>query len=69
MAETMSWTTEQRDALRAAIARGVTRLRMGNEEVQYRSLDEMRRILADMEAELAPIALPRRHYPAVTRGT
>jgi hypothetical protein len=29
----------------------------------------MRRILADMEAELAPIALPRRHYPAVTRGT
>lgn len=65
----MSYTTEQRDALKAAIARGVTRLRMGNEEVQYRSLDEMRRILADMDAELAPAAATRRHYPSFTRGT
>lgn len=65
----MSYTTEQRDALKAAIARGVTRLRMGNEEVQYRSLDEMRRILADMDADLAPAPPSRRHYPSFTRGT
>ena len=66
----MTWTTQQRDDLKAAIARGVTRLRMGNEEVQYRSLDEMRRILADMEAELNAGSAPRgaRHYPATSRG-
>ena len=49
----MSYTPEQRDALKLAIARGVTKLRVGNEEVNYRSLAEMRGILADMEAELA----------------
>lgn len=65
----MSYTIEQRDALKAAIARGVTRLRMNNEEVQYRSLDEMRRILADMEADLTTTTTTRRHYPSFSRGT
>jgi hypothetical protein len=69
MDKQMSYSIADRDALKAAIARGATRLRMGNEEVQYRSLAEMERILAKIEAELAPVAPSRRHYPAMTRGT
>ena len=64
----MTYTIEQRDALKAAIARGALRLRMGNEEVQYRSLDEMRRILADMDAELTTTTATRQHYPSFSRG-
>jgi hypothetical protein len=60
----MSYTAEQRDQLKAAIAKGATRLKMGQEEVQFRSLAEMRGILADIEAELASNAPGRtQHYP------
>lgn len=50
----MAWTQSDVDALKAAIATGARRARMSNgEEVEYRSLDEMRTALRLMEAEVA----------------
>lgn len=60
----MTYTVEQRDQLKAAIARGAMRLKMGNEEVQFDSLDQMLRRLALMEAELAgQTSVGRQVYP------
>ena len=55
----MSYTQTQVDAMRAAIASGATRVRMNGEEVQYRSLNEMRSILADMEASVGSTKRPK----------
>lgn len=66
----MAYTEEDRAALKAAIAKGARRLRIGNEEVEYRSLDEMRAALRMIEAELsgAPGASICVSYPRTTRG-
>lgn len=66
----MAYSQDQVDALRAALARGVTRVRMNGEEVQYGSLGEMRRQLREMEAELAgaPVAGPVISYVKTSRG-
>lgn len=55
----MSYTQAQVDAMRSAIASGATKLRMNGEEVTYRSLAEMRSILATMEADVTPVARPK----------
>ncbi|WP_444452565.1 phage head-tail joining protein [Rhodobacter capsulatus] len=66
----MSYTPEQVAALRAAIATGATRVRMNGEEVQYRSLGEMERILALAEASLGGSAArrPTHFHPTFDRG-
>lgn len=66
----MAYTQADADRLRQAIASGATRLRMNNEEVQYRSLAEMKSTLADIEASLegrsrSAITVG---YPRTTRG-
>lgn len=58
----MSYTQDEATRLRAAIARGVTQLKMGEEQVTYRSLDEMRSILAEIDAATGTAA-SRQHYP------
>lgn len=54
----MAWTQTDIDTLKAAIATGATLVRFGSgpdsREVRYRSLAEMRDILAQMEAEVNP---------------
>lgn len=65
----MSYTQEQADALRAAIARGVRKVQMGSEVVEYHSLADMRALLSEMDRALAATPPQRRHYPNVTRGT
>lgn len=54
----MAYTQQQVSDLEAAIARGATKLRLGDEEVTYASLADMRRLLASMKAELASGAAP-----------
>lgn len=49
----MSYTIEQRDALRKAIASGVTRLSYDGKTVDYRSMAELRAALNEVEAALA----------------
>jgi hypothetical protein len=66
----MAYTQEQVDALKAAVARGVTRVRMNGEEVQYPSLGEMRRQIKVMEAEIAggSSGAMTVSYPTTARG-
>lgn len=54
------FTQQQIDDLKEAIANGVLMVGSGESRVQYRSLNEMRSILAMMEAELSPNTNPRR---------
>lgn len=49
----VTWTQQDVDALRAAIASGQLLVRSGDRSIQYRSLSEMRSILAEMEREIA----------------
>lgn len=68
----MGFTAEQRAALAAAIARGVTEVQMGQERVRYRSLAEMRETLAMMDADLSGQSGTRGQFqviaPTIGRG-
>ena len=60
----MSYTQDDITRLRSAIAKGASKVRMGDEEVTFRSLAEMRSLLAEMEASVAGSAsASRQHYP------
>ena len=48
----MAVTQADVDALKRAISRGAAEVQVGGERVRYQSVAEMRRTLADMEAEL-----------------
>lgn len=48
----MAFTIEQHDALEAAIGQGALKVEYGDKRVQYRSLDEMIRILNLMKSQL-----------------
>ena len=52
----MAYTTEQYSALKDAIAGGELVVQHADRRVQYRSIDEMLRILKLMQAELYPDA-------------
>jgi hypothetical protein len=49
----MAWSQTDIDNLRAAIASGQVIVRSGDRSIQYRSLAEMRDLLAQMESEIA----------------
>jgi hypothetical protein len=48
----MSFTTTDLDQLRAAYASGVLRVRFGDQEVTYKSEEDMRRTIERIEREL-----------------
>lgn len=48
----MAFTLSQIEALEKAIAEGVTRVKYENKEVEYRSLDEMLKLLDLMRSSL-----------------
>ncbi|MCB5199028.1 hypothetical protein LGQ03_07230 [Loktanella sp. TSTF-M6] len=66
----MAYSQSDIENLEAAVARGVTRARVGNEEVQYDSLSAMRRQIAVMKAEVAGRAPGAMQvtYPRTSRG-
>ncbi len=49
----MTYSTQQRDALRQAIASGVLRLTYDGKTVEYRSMQELKNALAEVENGLA----------------
>jgi hypothetical protein len=63
----MAWTTEQRDALQAAIASGVLSVRYGEKTITYQSLDAMRSVLSEMDRQLTPNAITHR-FATVSKG-
>ena len=48
----MAYTQADLDALQASMAKGVRRVRMNDEEVEFRSLSEMERMEARIRKEL-----------------
>lgn len=60
----MTWTQADNAALKRAIKTGARRVEFGSGEtrrvVEYRSLGEMKQILADMEEEVAGSLAPSR---------
>jgi hypothetical protein len=67
----MAYTQNDIDELKAAIATGALRVRFGSgpdsREVTYRSLDQMRSILADMQAEVSPVRVSPISYASFSR--
>jgi len=49
----MSYTTEQLDALRQALATGERRVTFADRTVEYRSVEELRAAIREVEAALA----------------
>lgn len=60
----MAWTTEQIEALREAVAAGITSVSHSGKTVTYASLAEMRDLLAEMERETNP-PKPKRRFALV----
>jgi len=65
----LAYTQDQIDSLKAAVAKGVTRLKMGDEEVQFASLADMRRQIREMESEVVgATANMSISFPKTSRG-
>lgn len=66
----MAYTVEQLTALENSIANGSTTVKYGDKEVQYRSLNEMLRIVSIIKNELYPNAIKtnRRKFVEMGRG-
>ncbi|MES2845632.1 MAG: hypothetical protein V4747_11435 [Pseudomonadota bacterium] len=66
----MSYTQIQLDALRTAVARGVRTVTTDGNTVTYASTDEMLRLIAIIERDIAAATRRSRiHYPTFERGT
>jgi hypothetical protein len=48
----LAYTIDDYNNLKTAIAQGATRVKSGDKEIDYRSLEEMKAILRDMENQL-----------------
>ena len=64
----MDWSQSDIDALKSAMAKGHKRVRYTSGEVEYQSVDDMRKILADMEREVNPDASSRRTVARFVNG-
>ena len=47
------YTDQQLQALRAALANGVRRVKFGDREIEYRTVDELKQAIAAAEADVA----------------
>lgn len=64
----MAYTQAQIDALKVAMASGVLTVRHGDTSTTFRSISEMQKVLAQMEADLAGTTRPRRTVAAFGNG-
>jgi hypothetical protein len=64
----MAWTQDDIDALKAAMSKGVKRVRYTSGETEYQSVDDMRKLLADMEREVSPESNPSRRVGRYASG-
>lgn len=49
----MAYTEQQLQVLRDALANGVRRVRFGDREIEYRTVDELKQAIAVAEADVA----------------
>ena len=68
----MAWTQSDIDSLKAAIARGVSEVRINGELVKYQTIKDMRDALSLMQAEVSGTTSTRSAYvpiyPTTSRG-
>lgn len=64
----MAFTQAQLDALNEAIAQGVLEVEYADKKVRYRSLEEMRSIRDEMNAQLNPSTRKTYSYPKYRSG-
>lgn len=64
----MAWSQSDIDALQAAMAKGVKRVRYSSGEVEYQSMDDMRKLLADMRREVNADTSGGRRVASVVSG-
>ncbi len=64
----MAYTQSDLDALQVAIAKGARRIRMNGEEVEFRSLTEMRQLETKLREELGQVAKRTTITPATRSG-
>lgn len=50
----LTFTTEDLERLKEALLTGATRVRIGDREVEYRSLSEIAQLIKEIEAQLNP---------------
>ena len=62
------YTIEMYNALIEAIATGAREVWYGDKRIAYRTLDEMLRVKADMEAALGINKKPKRLYAEFSKG-
>ena len=67
----MAWTQQDLDALRAAAAKGIHEVSYGDKKVTYATLDEIRRLISEIEAQIdAPTRRGKRKVIMVSsKGT
>ena len=63
-----TYTMEQYERLKAAIAEGVQTVQYTDKRVEYRSLAEMRSILAEMERDLGLRETTNRRFGVFSKG-
>lgn len=63
-----AYTADQLAQLKSNIAKGVTSVELNGEKVTFRSLDEMRQIVAMIEAEISPSRSSGFYRPSFSRG-
>lgn len=64
----MAWSQDDINVLKAAMAKGTKRVRYASGEVEYQSVDDMRKLLADMQRDVNPDAAPRRTVARFVNG-
>ncbi|MFW6299486.1 MAG: phage head-tail joining protein [Oceanicaulis sp.] len=65
---TARWTQADYDELKRAIATGATSVSYNGQRVDYRSLEEMKGLLSEMESELGLKTRRRRSKATFDRG-
>lgn len=69
MNDSPKYSIEQYKALKDAIASGTYSVSYGDKQVTYRSIEDMRLLLAIMEDELFPERkMRRRHFASMDKG-
>jgi len=70
MADSTTYTLEQYQALKCALAEGAKVVRYQDKWIEYRSFDEMKKILGEMEIELGlKKTRGKRLFASFSKGT
>lgn len=64
----MAWSQTDIDALKSAMGKGIKRVQYTSGSVEYQTVAEMRKLLADMEREVSGVVPVRRTVARFVSG-